>query len=108
MTNQIEIHDYEYDFYCPMCGTKVIDMNPIQPKTHACKHLRYVSTSEAPGMPEYIAESLAGMDLSCTHECANVEAVDKAIKGPTMRFMLGGGDGYIDLYAIFEVLYEDS
>jgi len=108
MTNQIAIYEYEYDFYCPMCGAKVVDMNTDQQTINACKHLKYASLSEAPGMPEYVADGLGDILVSETCELENVQAVDKAINGPTMRFQLGGGNGYIDLYLIFEVLYENE
>jgi len=108
MTNQIQINDYELDFYCPMCGSKIVDLDAEPPAINACPHLRYASLSEAPGTPEYVAEGLANKLVSDTFELENVQAVDKAISGPTMRFQLGGGNGHIDLYLIFEVLYEDE
>ncbi len=102
---QIEIFGDEADFFCPLCGTKVVDMD--KPETRACKHLRYASVSEAPGMPEYIDETLVDIELSTCNELENVAKIDKAIKGWTMRFDLGDDRGYITLYLIFEVPTED-
>ncbi|MCA9139016.1 MAG: hypothetical protein KDB00_19725 [Planctomycetales bacterium] len=79
-----------------------------QPAVRSCKHLRYASLSEAPGTPEFIHESLHDVAIGYTDESMNVDAIDKAVKGPTMRFQLGGSNGYIDLFLIFEVLYEDE
>ncbi len=106
MKNQIQICEYEMDFFCPMCGSKVNDMS--KPEIQPCKHLRYASVSEAPGMPQYVHASLRDRELDECNELANVDAITKAVKGPTMRFTLGGGNGHIDLYLIFEVLHEDE
>lgn len=83
-------------------GTKMVDLH--------CDKLRarYAGASAAPGMPEYIAESLSEIELSSTYERENLNAIDKAIKGPTMRFELGDGHGYCELNLIFEVLCSDA
>jgi hypothetical protein len=105
MNNQITIHEFEADFFCPMCGTKVFDGVTLD--ASACEHLRYVSLSDAPGSPYFIDDSLHGLDLSVVNELDNLKSVTKAVKGPVMQFKLGCSRGYLDLHLVFEVLYQD-
>lgn len=106
MANQIELCEFQADFYCPLCGSKIVDMSA--PKIVPCDHLRYASTSEAPGWPEHIDPSLGDIKLSDCNELENIKSVKRAIKGSAMVFQLGGSNGYIDLYLIFEVIEEDQ
>jgi len=99
LKNKIEICDYEADFFCPMCGAKVVDS--VTPKIQACEHLQYASFSEAPGMPEHIAEGLIGSATTSCNERENVERVCKSVESQTLMFELVDCSGLISMYLVF-------